>query len=1703
MVCIKNYNIIKEGDVYNDSAISTMVVQSSGIFGLYDGSLDSVAYTLPAGETSSLLIEFGDYYDICNLKYYVSPAIVDDVSVSYGLDSSTENNCLVTSSGSYMFSGVGDYAGFVRITHSGSVEQDVYQIFIEPKKAGSFGFGTSSGVEDFVFYNNTPVGYDSSDPLEISVYNDSDKPRDMYVSVAPTLSGVDNYVELSTSYDGPFYRRGEHGISQPSHVPITTSGHSLDVSSIEELYSDWDLHTAAQMYVEPGDGFIRFYVDDENVQVYRFVSSYNWYQGSFFISADEFTCDQSFTIGAEIRVVEAELDKYSEISAYYSPNKFMLGFSNSFPIVNFGPPISDDFNARFDRFGRSLSSVWLGNMTDTGAVDDICVGSAYNDNDYDSYLSEFFRFKTCYNQQSINHAVRLEYLSEEIFRESTYRDATSGAPWRKVYVSFDHQLNKASYYIDNILLDENFFSSASFYSACRFFFGFMGTGNITFDLRNLEIEKNKVYSPWSPDSVTSAVSSVDSDHTPDKMTNSIYGSPYYKNSWVSGYQPAVGDYFTLFFSSPQNFDAVRIKQPSSSDNILISGSLYKEARYHIEQATCYFDTGDVRHVYFDRPTLDGLNGWNVSYFTTSSGTVEPVYGATSVSGVVASLSDSGSGLEVVCIEEMEFYSVSGTMVYSDQYISDKEYPWSRGYFNNTRSVGGDGCFSIQHNDLYDVAHKEDCHLLKEGADYGASSLVYSPYNYGPRHYGETLFKVFKTDVYSEANIYSSDKKAYIWRVFDSIVPVKAFLFSFASDPATGDFYKGKVDKWKAQYLVERGDPLSDSDWVDIPPISEVAPSPSMYASYTQYLVDHNDGEYYTDYLGSRGGSGSDPVYLPEDSLAYVNRYNPFVVLGSFTGVLCDTYIEFDNAVYTQGLRLVIDDGYLYLDRTQAANGYTFVYFMAYSQYPAGVYVSPVFDTGAGLNSERICLDYDENGAGVSVLYRSSNTNPVDKFSSSYEMWEDVGVPWYNFTAFNSSAYIISYEDRYLYIFSPGIDYVVIYDTLTRKWSTGPDLPREVSGEVIRPDFRTRNNTVLIGDTIIVACYSDGGSGVYSSGIMKYNIKENAYDYSGWELFPYQRQPEAVEAVLVGGGSNRVFFLSDDGDITVLDLGTGELDTENRAGVPKHGSSYRENYVPVYYSGKIYVAGGSGGSSKKLDIYDVFSDKWQSGPDMPYGVDHAWCTIEGGFLYVCPYYPSSQYAAFLKFDLNNSVWHVVNSLGYNYQTSHLIGGKYRPVGNIPRPDVYCLCGNYIYSFLVRLGGDDTDVRKALVVPGSWSTGYLPSIYEEAWSSGHSLGWNKVTASGELMPQDRYIQYKAELVSYSGTAQAPVVKGSCLAEPFLLESVPASGTSSFYVKTGVETDRDYWCWYSGYNCSEGSSIMQASSFSSREKFYNPMSVLSSITSSGSSSYGYTGVGALCSAGGVDIWLDHSELLDDRAFTHSNIHYAQKEDTGVSDPVHSIGRNTDGIYDTASVYGLSTVKDGGYYGWYTAVDSNGVNRIMSAVSTDGAVWSGHALSQGIQTFSLEPDADFSGAKNPSVIKKHGVYYMWYEGIDTNGTSSIVYCQSNGGNSWSGHKQVISISDLNNNHAYGCGNPSVLLDIDMYYIWFLVYTSGGNVVYTAKSVGGLAWSEFMPVFSKNFEGEYDYSDIADISVVAVRDTVESNVLKYGQLKVYNGDYS
>ena len=737
------------------------------------------------------------------------------------------------------------------------------------------------------------------------------------------------------------------------------------------------------------------------------------------------------------------------------------------------------------------------------------------------------------------------------------------------------------------------------------------------------------------------------------------------------------------------------------------------------------------------------------------------------------------------------------------------------------------------------------------------------------------------------------------------------------------------------------------------------------------------------------------------------------------------------------------------------------------------------------------------------MYRASSVAPEYKYETAYENWEDLGCPFagldeeYDFDPFDGVISMVAYGD-YLYCFGGNESSIIKYHTVTKKWSYGDSLPVESDGEAIGPDARTRNNTCVVGNSIICASASQGGGGIYSSSLLKYYLLENDYGYSGWETFPYQRQPEAVYASAVTDYVNRVFFLSINGTITVFYLDTGSLDTEGRVTMPLHGETSRDYMIPAFYNGKIYVAGGSGNSGYYLDIYGIDEDSWSSGAVLPYPVDRAHSLYYDGFIYVLPYGSVSSFEAVLKYNILDNCWSIVKSLGYNYKTSYLDVAARFP-GNHPVPDVYCLCGEFVYAY------NDTrrDFRRFKVKRESWESGCLPSVEDSGWYGDSCVPWYEATVSGELMPQDRYIQYKVVLEAASSGLN-PILSNSCIAKPLVLEDVPASGTSSLFVKTGISMEREYEAWYIGYDSNSEPSIIYAVS-NDGTSFYNTTFAFGGLTSSGITyDFGYVDSYVLKSSVVYEMWTTYAEVSTNIDRWGSLYYTTSLNGYSWEAPVFSVGTSVEGTYDTYHVYSPSVLNESGIYNmWYTAVDSELVSRILTATSLNGVVWSNVELSHNVDTALLEYSADSDGVCNPSVIKVENLYYMWYEGIDSGGVSRIIHCKSYDGRSWFGHSVVLDKNSVGNDEIAGCGKPCVKLEFDTYHIWFSGYISLGEIVYHSISVDGITWVDISGVLSKNLNGEKDTSYATYFCALASTPVVEPSVLHNVRLKVHNGNIS
>jgi hypothetical protein len=1387
MTTISTYNLIKEGDVYN-SGLQTFYVSTSGIKGLYDGNVSTSSYSIVSGGVSSLDIRFGEYFDVGCLKYYVSPIVLSDISISYGLNDVDDEMLSLVSSGTYVYADISSPVGYFRITHSGSVITDVYELSIEGLQNEEIGFGTSiTGTVEATYIPGSSLGVLSSVAVPVPIFNDYPHSTDIKVAAAPTGEEEDNYIYLSTSSSGVFYGINDYGIKQPAFKELQNISNTFNISSISEVLDDWDIITTTKSYIESSTGgYLRFYISN---LPYGGRMVYGWNESvvSMLVSKHSFTSNQSFTLSLDVKYVEAGMENMDRGDMALA-NKFMLGFTDSFPIREHFLSSSLEFPTK-DRMGGSFAAVWYGAQKEEHLYEyprTLCVGTASCDNDFNSFLSDFQEFKSHSSNGVILSYNRMEDLSEHVLMESSYSDGSLDSLWRTLKISYNHITRTVYYFMDNVFLGTFVFADASLFEHCKLFFGFSGGGSSIIYARNLVVEKDKVLSLEVKQTSASTYGSIDTLQGPNKLIDGDYDATNLISAWVSSYAPVSGFYIDVSFDSPIDVHAIRIKRPSINTNITVSGSVYK-ARYSMADVLFTFDTGDERIIQLTDPQDISVDGWDVKYLTTMSGTKEAVYGASSVRATVDSFFDRGSNLPVFAIDEIQFYSFNLVPITASGVEASYEYMWKNGYTRNLKVKAGTDELELNYINYYDVAIKEDCENLLQYSDYDASNPVF--YSTSDtvyyRHYAETAFKRDRGGEIRIRCMVGGGSSAWFWRYFEEKISLSSIYVDMLTILEDGT-YQGRVDKWKIQYLIEGGNPNVGSSWVDIPPITKVYPIVGSYATYVNYLISNNDGEYYTNFLDALDTTGA--IALPSSTYYKKNGYLNSSTMQPSSSTTQGIYVEFDTSYRTQAVRFVIGGGYTTHTRYVEASGYCLYKFLCYGERATGSYISPVFDTGTKQNTERLHLSITNNGGNSTVLFRSSDVPPIYRSDTGYEVWEDVGQAFSGVDVsdgdpFHDGVGFVCVGEE-IYFIGIGDSKTIIYNTVNGEWSEGPELPVESSGEQISPDTRVVNNIVLVGSTLVCASVSNRTTSAATYGVMRYYLEENSRNYLGWENLPYQRAEEALYSSMVSDGANKVFFICREGDIIVLSLDSGIMDTEGRQAIPMYGLGYRQGMGVSYYGDKIYVFGGGYGSVgiDKMDIYDISLDTWSSGPNMPYSMNSVCSIYYDGFIYVLPTSSNlgRDYSPNLKYNISTQEWTVIDSLGYNRASYFLEGSSFNFVGNIPTPDVYGLCGDYIYMYSSLRG----DFRRFKVKREVWETGSLPSKDEYLWLNSGGSPWNEVLAGEELISQDRYIQYKA-ILEASQSGISPVLSHSIIVQPQVLENMSPGEYRNIYLKTLVSS------------------------------------------------------------------------------------------------------------------------------------------------------------------------------------------------------------------------------------------------------------------------------------------------------------------------------
>jgi hypothetical protein len=1722
------YNVVKEGDLYSISDYTTdmdvISLSSNEIISLYDGEVSSIATTLSGAvvDGSILILEsaWGDTYDVDNVKYYITPTLTSGVSIKYGINDGEEYSASVYSDGqAVVASGVGD-ARFIRIEHSCSpnVVFSINHLSIEGVKNETIGFGTASASEVSSFLiENSPVGYMSSTPAAIPVWNDNTAPVDIKVSVLPTGSLRDRYVYLSTSYSGTYYGLNGYGFSIPAFEPISFGNDSFIYDKFSSINDQWQvLEGCLQNRIYPTSEGLRISISAMHN------AGFGGRPGDALLfgvmSNSSFTCNQSFTMKMKVKLLRNEFFWLYPLEVYFGISNNMpipcVSYTTSFPYI-------DETSSQ--RPGRS------------GA----CVGvySNYSENTYtfiygDGDLRQYYDFTSWSSGGSFSQA---DYSTILYGDDSLDDDWSSDATFREFIFTWDHIDREAVGFIDKVRIGSHSFSSPPI-EGSKAFFVVCSSGYASGDIiiKDFEIIKDSIYKQRSMNvnsdisATESSVSADDVYHGADKLIDGT------DEEWVSGYSPTSADSFSITSDSPRDIIGFEITTPhidGFSGNTLItniSGSASKDIEYAVKTLGVSVDGSDI--YYYSVPFTSETK--YTHRIKTEEGDPTTCSGASTVQFYLIDKYGTGSAspgsMNCLALREASLIEEYYEETIPAGTVADNSLPWSRGLFNNMKAYGGTNYWGLGTSTVYEVARVIDAEQLIPGVDYDTSNSVLYGGDSSSYPHDQAVFRDAGAGGVLYQNswsfVYSVASPAWIWRKFKERNNIQAIYFR--SDSGLGTHGPHSItNEFKIQYL-KLGDSTFDGEWIDVPVIqTPYTGDSSEYAEYRQYFIDNNDGEWYTDIAYSYNycpGMPSSYWYVPDDILAKKDfRWaGSWAIDGSCALHLTSAvYLEFDDPIETDAIRIVIKEC---LNEARDAIVYVanLTTIGVFRTHPACSYISPVFDTETSLNTERIFTDVlNLATSSGTVFVRSSETAPQYRNDYEYQTWQPWQTPLkgtiYDYETgtegANSSLHYFSHPKHGLvigskvYIMPTDKDYFpVCYDYDTNAWTLLPAMAS--SADNARASTGIMNHAVQLSDGNIYVAVEVGEAN--TSRVMRYDINADAYGISGWRHLGVNRPQGATTGAMVGYG-NLLYFIGSGGEVTSYDVENGTWDS-SLAPMSLYGYVSRASFWPIIKGSKIYIVGGYGvyGSIPVpyIDIYDIENDVWEDPVSIPYFIGNwPYALLYGDKIYIlCG--QSSETGVSAVFDISsksfdNAAVMSLASVNLQAQSAARFGAG--------------TCWVYNDRMYVNYTGTRGFFR-AKLKKETWTHGYLPSSDDGVWGSGPiaTSSWKSVSSYDEIMPQKRYFQFKVQIDSEDSDVAPALLRKMSVVIPQTIADVPSGGTKDFYLKLGISYASSYEGWYSGatlygstdygwgtyYTTSvDGVSLNQTIQvFSPTDSgTYYLSKTLPSVVKIGDSDYR----GWFIKGKYMDTYSDPYQTISSGV-----VGYSTSED-GISweDETTVIDTGSEGTYDTVSIIDCCVVRNSvsEYKAWYTGVSSaDGFSRIIYCGSTDGQVWAGFTLSHDIGTAGLPSQADLLGAYAPSVIfdTESGLYFMWYSGLDTNSNAQIILCKSVSGISWSSHRVVVPFGFEGGYDKKSSHYPYVIKDVDTYRMWYVGVDASevSRVLYT-YSEDGISWTSPVRVLSGEFEG---LDDVIGRMCVLSNKSVEIPNTYYNdaKIKIYNG---
>ncbi len=1716
MTC-EQYNLVKEGDLRNVVSSEVFELDLGAINALYDGDISTTAVTISGTpRTIGLVAEFGESYDICYVDYYTDESDIDSISISYGVTSGIEETAVVTLEAAGKYRGtINRYARFVELRHTVSgTAADIKQLEIVGTKNETLGFGQNKATEvDKMYLPHSTAGTLSASPTPVPLFNDNHFDDVARIAVAPTFTSADNYIHIATTSSGTYYGIDDYGFRQPGSDPIPLVDDPMN--SDMEIGSQWVRRTPARGHksIPTQEGIVFEITSGDS---FGGVSE----ETTGLLSREFFTAT-SFTAEVQIQFLEF----FSN-----SPAKdFFFVLANGYPLPDSGYVGNFQGDARrgTSTGGVAMRVISIGSQpgTDTFKFFFRYVDGRDSDNPFSSTVYSFTGgtgdgIGLVHEQGGISMDTMTDIANEG----ATLGDFTAAAKWHTWRISYDHVRQELSGYVDNIFLGSYLFRFEDFKGACKLFVGFHGEGGVKWALRNFRILPNKVYRHTNValaingGLATATVSGIAENTAKliDGDTSTAYVGP----------EPTALARVRVDFDQPYDIAYYRLKQRSQGTGTSAFGKTY----YPDVARTAVVDFG-------------GQNTYTHLYSNTSS----YVYRSPSFSETAVTLSGI-SYLDLQFVDYDETAQTNGALVIeqleviAEGYVDatpppaedSKKIPWVEGRWKNLKQYGTSGALAIKDKISPEVAYWPFPEYAQQFVDFGFSSAVNGRQNGSSVDYHHTealFFSPYTTaaGTYRQwhSEVQSEPEPFYIWRYFTEESTIGAVYWN--SDTLRPS---NVADSFKFQYLASEGDPNDETAWVDIPPVvlahtDESNSANRFYKEHKDYLIANNDGEYYTDYFNlpksSIGlgfiqignSSGLDTVVPNGYGYAYI--VNQSYDTGTANGLW--GYVEFDEPPRTRGIRMVVKNPSIESGWESGASSstpglprYDFALenLRIFRTHGAGSYTGPVFDTGTPQNTERVKTSLRApEGSSAAIFVRSSSEPPSWAYDPEYETWRKRGEGGNRDFSFPSSPNhwdraIVLGDKAYHILSSAPLVYDIVKDSWSQENGIFPssvdyggdsfvdDGSASTASPGIEPDDRVNDHSVLLDGIIYTAAYDTGSA--RSPRFMKLEFSGTAV---GWRTISDQR-PLFSEYASMAGLNRRLYFFNQDGEISYYDIDLANWVSLDVI-MPTSGSQ-RLDMASVVWEGKVYLFGGRDYGQKAVSIFDPDAESFSIGTAAPKEMrgHQAIAVPEERIIYLLPIaagYTSSYHAA-MKYYPDEDRWEFAESMMWSRATGGLGLGNY-----------YYYHDGYIY----RTGDTDYGQCRTLVRKPTWSHGKTPDLRDPVWGAAatlRDLPWKSLGDYGELMPQERYFQFKVELYS-DDQANTPVLEDVRIVLPQSI-TVPASGTVNAYVRIGVSEEGMFQAWYSGERGDGGST--------------GDYSILYFESGNGLT-WGYPATASGVVEGGLSDYGVHSPWVIKNS-EDSYVVWFTREQVGVVTNLADIYRNTfsdpsnlsGGLAQQVITNGVVSQTEAGvfhpcvvvagtndYRLWYTGKDTSGVTRIFYTTSSGGVAWTGHQLvidraEDGVTEY------DAQEVFRPCVLLENGTYRMWYAATDSGGTTRILYRESSNGVDWGEIGLNVGAGSEGTHDRFGATKPYILEDAGTYHLYYLGWDGSVHTVLHATSPAGRDWVNFVPVLppygvaSIRAQGHLDSAGIGDFFALVNRNTViPGEVITTGKIKIHN----